>query len=331
MEQPRYLRRLLNQKILLIIGVVVAIAAGLLAGFTVKDGQIESRVVRTYTASSTVLLSSSQPNYLQVEIPGTTQALPQPSDTAAPAPEVVVTEATPVNLSSSAIILAYLAASDEVVDTVASEIGGLEEGDAVTAVRRTTQPAGDEEFGGRLELPIIDIIGVSTSPDRAELIAAEATSVFSDIVVREQTQWGVPEDVRLVLDEVNEPVAGEGEGSNPAIPIIVVALGVLLFFIALALVIEAIREGRRRRRIAADDVEAEAAEPTTDAEPDAEEHDRRDDDHDRSEAELDTVMSPSAEESARRSSRRRSHSEEPTDRVDTLLSEHDDASTSSRS
>ncbi|GAA2081722.1 hypothetical protein [Microbacterium hatanonis] len=266
MEQPRYVRRLLNQKILLIIGLVVAVAAGLLAGFTIKDGAIESRVERTYQASSTVLLTSAQPTYFQVEIPGSTQALPQPSASAAPDQQVVVTESTPIDLSGNAIILAYLASSDEVVDSVASEVGGLEDGEAITAVRRTTQPAGDEQFGGRLELPIIDIVGVSTSPARAELLAAEATSVFSDIVLREQTEWGVPEDVRLVLDEVNAPVAGEGEGSNPAIPIVVVAVGVLLLFIALALIIEAVRDRRRRAGDDADDTDDAyaTAEPVAD-------------------------------------------------------------------
>lgn len=244
MEQPTYVRRLLKQKVLLIIGIVVSIACGLLAGFTVVDGQVQSRVVKTFTASSTVLLTTPDPDILQTQIPGVAETIP--TDGSGQPQEIVVREPTPLNLSESAIILAYLASSDEVLDAVAASIGGFEDGDAVTAVRRTTQPAGDERFGGRLTLPIIDITGVSTSAERAELIAAEATIAFNDLVVARQNEWEVPEDIRLTLDELNAPTADEGEGSNPAIPVIVVTAGVFLLFIALALLIEAIRDRRRR-------------------------------------------------------------------------------------
>ncbi|KAA9132914.1 hypothetical protein [Microbacterium caowuchunii] len=244
MEQPVYLRRLRAQKTLLIIGAVVALVAGLLAGFTIRDGGIAFRADRTYAASATVLLTSPTPDYFQTQVPETTQALPQTTDGAV-AEELIVQEASPIDLSGTAIILAYLASSDEIAEQVAENIGGFADGDAITAVRRTTQPGGDERFGGRLTLPIIDIVGVSTSGERAETIAAEATAVFADYVEDSQRKWGVPEDIRLVLDELNAPVAGTGEGSNPAIPIVVVTLGVFVLFIALALVVGAVRDRRR--------------------------------------------------------------------------------------
>lgn len=264
MEQPTYLRRLLKQKTLLIIGFVVALVAGLLAGFTIVDGQIEPRAARTFTASSTILLTSPQPQYFQTEIPETTQALPQPQDPAQPAQELIVQAATPLDLADSAIILAYMASSDEIADAVEEAVGGFEEGDAITAVRRTTQPAGDERFGGRLTLPIIDIVGTAGSAARAESIATEATAAFAALVEDQQIEWGVAEDIRLTLDELNVPVADSGEGSNPAIPVIVVTVGVFLLFIAAALIIEAIRDRRRRAEAAADadDEDADAAEPT---------------------------------------------------------------------
>lgn len=257
MEQPTYLRRLLNQKILLAIGFVVAIVAGLLAGFTVDDGAVELRTQRTYTASATVLLSSPQPDYFQTEIPGSTEALPLPQE-GQPTQELIVQEATPINLSDTAIILAYLAASDEVSEAVEQNLGGFETGESVTAVQRTTQPPGDETFGGRLSLPIINIVGVSTSAERSELISAEAQSVFAELIAERQDEWGVAEDIRLTLDELNAPVADEGQGSNPAIPIIVVAFGVFLLFIALALIIEAVRDRRRRADTDDDDVDGDA-------------------------------------------------------------------------
>jgi hypothetical protein len=102
-----------------------------------------------------------------------------------------------------------------------------------------------------LQLPIIAIVGTSTSAARAELIAAEATNAFSDLIVAQQNEWGIAEDIRLTLDELNAPVAGDPEGGNPAIPVIVVTVGIFLLFIALALIIEAVRD--RRRRASSDD------------------------------------------------------------------------------
>jgi len=248
MQQPTYLRRLLNQKVLLIIGFVIALVAGLIAGFTITDGQIEPRATRTFMASSTVLLTAPQNDLFQTEIPGTAQVIPEGTD---PATVQEVSAPIPVDLTNSAILLAYLASSDEIVDATAAAVGGFEDGDGVTAVRRTTQPAGDEQFGGRLQLPIIAIVGTSTSAARAELIAAEATTAFSDLIVAQQNEWGIAEDIRLTLDELNAPVAGEPEGGNPAIPVIVVTVGIFLLFIALALIIEAVRD--RRRRASGDD------------------------------------------------------------------------------
>jgi hypothetical protein len=243
MQQPTYLRRLLNQKILLIIGFVIALVAGLIAGFTITDGQIEPRATRTFMASSTVLLTAPQNDLFQTEVPGTAQVIPEGTD---PATVQEISAPIPVDLTNSAILLAYLASSDEIVDATAAAVGGFEDGDAVTAVRRTTQPGGDEQFGGRLELPIIAIVGTSTSAARAELIAAEATNAFSDLVVAQQDAWGIAPEIRLTLDELNAPVAGEPEGGNPAIPVIVVTVGVFLLFIALALIIETVRDRRRR-------------------------------------------------------------------------------------
>jgi len=264
MEQPTYVRRLLNQKVLLIIGFVVAVVAGLLAGFTIVDGEVQPRAARVYTASSTILLSSPQPDYFQVEIPETTQALPQPVEGEVQQ-ELIVNPATPINLSDSAIILAYMASSDLIADAVAAEIGGFADGESVVAVQRTTPPTGTERFPGRLSLPIIEIAGTANSAERAELIAATATAAFAAYVEQQQTEWGVAEDIRLVLDQLNAPVADSGEGSNPVIPVIVVAFGVFLLFIALALIIEAIRDRRRVRRSAPDQQDdSDSTDSTTD-------------------------------------------------------------------
>lgn len=260
MERPIYLQRLLRQKVLLIVGLVVAIAAGLLAGFTIVDGEVVPRATRTYTAGTTILLARPNPEIYQVEIPGQTQVL-TPEQIAQQQTQVVVQEPSPINLSSTAVIMAYLASSDAITDAVATQVGGLEPGDGISAVSRTTQPPGDEEFPGRLSLPIVDVMAVSTSAARAELLSDAATVAFQTMVLDEQNARGVPENIRLTLDVLNAPVADEGEGSNPAIPVVIVAVGVFLLFLAAALIIEAIRDRRRR---AARPQQAEAVADETD-------------------------------------------------------------------
>lgn len=252
MDQPVYLRRLLRQKVLLIIGAVVAIIAGLLAGFTIQNGEIVPRADKVYTASGTVLLTSPNPQYFQVEVPGVTQALPAAGDPAA-AQELIVQESTPINLASNAIVLAYLASSDQITADVESVVGELSDGEAIAAVSRTTQPTGDETFPGRLTLPLLDIAATALSPDRAEELASAATTAFETMVTTSQDELGVAEDIRLNLDVLNVPVADEGEGSNPAIPVVVVAVGVFLLFVAAALIIEAVRDRRRTKNGEPDD------------------------------------------------------------------------------
>lgn len=252
MDQPVYLRRLIEQKYILIVGVLVALVAGFYAGFSVVDGKVVSRAEKTYAASATLLLMAPQPDYFQVQIPAETETVPVVTDADGNPvqQDLIVTksEARPINLADSAIIQAYMASSDEIANAVALEIGAFGDGEAITAVRRTTQPNGDERFGGRLELPILEIAGMSTSPERAELIATKATDAFRAMVTLRQREWGVAEDNRLVLNELNAPVAKEVDGSNPAIPSIVVGFGVFLLFIALALIVGSIREYQRKRR-----------------------------------------------------------------------------------
>lgn len=252
MDQPVYLRRLIEQKYILIVGALIALVAGFYAGFSVVDGKVVSRADKTYAASATLLLMAPQPDYFQVQIPAETETVPVVTDAEGnPVQQdliVTKTEARPINLADSAIIQAYMASSDEIADAVALEIGAFEDGEAITAVRRTTQPNGDERFGGRLELPILEIAGTSTSPERAELIATKATEAFRAMVAQRQREWGVAEDNRIVLNELNAPVAEEVDGSNPAIPSIVVGFGVFLLFVALALIVGSTREHLRKRR-----------------------------------------------------------------------------------
>lgn len=235
METPHYLQILWAYKWLVLIGVVVAAAAALLAGFTISNGQIVSRAQGTYSAATTVMLESQQPTLFQSEIAG--QAL---SPTAAP-PQAQ-------NLSASAVLYAYLASSDQIKKQVESVIGNFSDTDALTAVSRTTQPAGSELFPGRLQLPVIDIVGTAATPARASAIARTADVQFRDYVTAQQKKANIPDANRVSLATLQVKPPVQAAGSNPAIPVVVAGAGVFLAFIALIFIIHGARTSRNEKR-----------------------------------------------------------------------------------
>ncbi|QAY69509.1 hypothetical protein [Xylanimonas protaetiae] len=231
MDVPRYLEVLWTHRRLLLAGAVVAVLAGLLAGFTLQGGRVVSRAVHSYSASTTVLVGSpSQPLY-QAQVPGQT---------------VTQGQTAPVqkDLTQAAVVYAYVVAGAQVRKTVEDQLGPLADDEQITALRRTTQPGGDETFPGRMSLPILDVVGVSSDPDRAEAISAAATDAFVNEVEGQQDAVAMPKDERVELSRLDAEPATEADASNPAIPVVVTAGGVLLVFVALAFILENARQRR---------------------------------------------------------------------------------------
>ena len=96
-ETPKYLQTLWSYKWLLAFGLIVAIVAAFFAGFTITNGQVESRAVKSYTAGTTVLVTSQTDTLYQAQIPA------QPIEQGVSAPE-------PLDLSASTQIYAYIVA-----------------------------------------------------------------------------------------------------------------------------------------------------------------------------------------------------------------------------
>ena len=70
METPKYLQTLWSYKWLLAFGLIVAIIAAFFAGFTITNGQVESRAVKTFSAGTTVLVTSPSDTLYQAQVPG---------------------------------------------------------------------------------------------------------------------------------------------------------------------------------------------------------------------------------------------------------------------
>jgi len=235
METPKYLQTLWNYKWLLAFGLVVSVVAAFFAGFTITNGQVESRAVKSYTASTTVLVTSPNDTLFQAQIPGQTI-------------EEGVTAPEPLDLASATQIYAYLVSGMEIRTEVEASTGPLDEDtESITAIRRTTQPAGDERFPGSLKLPVLQIVGTAQTAERAEELSSTATDVFVDYVGDQQETKQIPPEDRVQLEVLGYGPAVADETSNPAIPIVVTGFAVFLGFVALAFVLAAIRSNRGKR------------------------------------------------------------------------------------
>jgi hypothetical protein len=272
METPKYLQVLWNYKWLLAFGLLVAIVAGFFAGFAIVNGQVESRAVRSFSAGTTVLVTSPSDTLYQAQVPG------REIQEGITAPE-------PLDLSQSAQIYAYIVTGARIRDAVEAEVGALDDDtETITAIRRTTQPAGDERFPGSLKLPVLEIVGTGATEARAEDISAAATTAFLTYVTDEQAAKQIAEENRVMLEVLKEGKAVEAETSNPAIPVVVTGVAA---FVALAFIIAGLRSDRAKRKAKKEATgtprrgrrEAEPAEtvpddePEASAEPDAEEAD----------------------------------------------------------
>ena len=237
MEIPKYLQILWNSKWLLLIGLLVAATAGFFAGFKIEDGEVVPRAEQIYISSKTVLISSQTQPLYQAVIPG--QPLVEGQ-----------TQPTDVDLTSKAIIYAYLVSGKDMRGAVEDSIGDLADTEQLTALRRTTQPGGDEAFPGRYSLPIIEVVGTSTVPDRAEEISTTATASFLAQVVADQDAQQIPPTDRVVLSVIDASPPKAVEGSNPMIPVVVAFLGVFLLFVAAAFIIAGAKSSRAKKKAA---------------------------------------------------------------------------------
>jgi hypothetical protein len=249
MEVPAYLKVLWAYKWLLLVGFVVALVAGFFAGYSVGPGGLMPRAVTSYTATNTIVVTSAKDTLYQAEVPA------QKIREGYTAPQTI-------DLSNTAVIYAYIISGSKLRDTVAAQVGQLDpEIESVTAVRRTTQPGGNERFPGNVRLPVIDVIATAVTPERAETLATATTQAFFAYVTAEQDARHLSKDRRVNLQLTNVGLPLPVELANPNAPVVITAFGVLVAVIALIFAIHGIRTSRTRKRAARTWAKAAGGEP----------------------------------------------------------------------
>ncbi len=228
-------RALRRNKLLAAVGTLLAICAGFLAGYSIDStGGIEPRTPPVYSGASTVFLSNPGLSIYAAQLGGTTEADP------AAVPENV-------NLASLASIYAWVVTGDAIRERTEAIVGEFGEGESLSAVRRTTQPAGDERFASNNQLPIFDVITTATSAERAVEIAEGATQVFLDYVVEQQEASGIAPERRVDVRVLRQASAVLADGGSSLMSSALVG-GVVLFVSFLLIVYRTNAAEVRRRR-----------------------------------------------------------------------------------
>lgn len=219
-----------RHKLLVVIGIAVALVAALLAAFKLENGGVVPRTQVEYRASTHVLVSDPVSVFS--------------SRNAASAIPDGMSAATARDLASLTVVYAYLASSDELLALVEEQIGALGPDEELTAQQRTTQPT-SETNTGTYRLPILDIMGTSPDPARAQEISRTAATIFQTYALTQQDAAAVPAEARVQLPIIDERRAAPIDGTNPALPVVAVLIGVLLAFLALVFAVDNAQTSRR--------------------------------------------------------------------------------------
>lgn len=228
-----------RHKLLLVIGLLVAGLAAFGTAFRVETGTLAPRTITEYQAPTQVLVSDPTSVFSTKSAP---QTLVEGQAAAASR-----------DLASATVVYAYLVSSGVIQDLVEAQIGELGKHESISAVQRTTQPTATTNTG-TYRLPILEIVGQAASPQRSEEISRTATAVFTAFAIQQQTDANVSADTRVQLTVIKEGDAAPIDGTNPALPIVAVGIGVLLAFIALIFAVDNSRANRRTALVAAADV-----------------------------------------------------------------------------
>jgi hypothetical protein len=235
-----------RHRLLLVFGIIVAIGAALFTGFRLETGTLAPRSQVEYRASTQLLVSDP------VSVFSTRSA-----------PQVLTDGTTPAaarDLSALTVVYAYLASSDELLAQVEGEIGELGPKESLTAAQRTTQPTSTTNTG-TYRLPILDIMGTSPDPQRAEEISRTAAKLFQAFAAAQQDAAAVSDDARVQLPTIDERAALPVDGTNPMLPVVAVGIGVLLAFIALIFAVDNARASRREQAAARQPIRSPQAAP----------------------------------------------------------------------
>jgi hypothetical protein len=207
-----YFRVIWRFRLLVLAGLVLAIALAFLAMVRITSEGITYREPQTWSSKARLFVT-------QKGFPWG-RAVTQDETTAAPD-----------RFTSLAVLYAQFAESDEVKAIMRRD--GPVKGEVQASP--VVSPSGD------FSLPLIDVIGMSTDPVTAESITARATRAILEYLGQQQDEANVPEKDRVIVQVVAQPEQAQLLESRPLTRPIVVYLVTLFGTIGLAFILHNLR------------------------------------------------------------------------------------------
>ena len=227
MDLRLYLRVLARHKLVLVVGLVLALVLAVLSYYRVDaigmPPSLEPRKAEIWQSQASVFLTESgfpagrRTNPLVTkQVGGQTVTVPRYN--------------APGSFTGLSPLYARLAVSDEVRRRIAKKGPPFGQFTAAPSVEGTS--------GLQVPLPIVSLFGKATSANGARVTVARGLAVFLTYVAERQSAAGIPKNQRVQLRVLNAPQpAVLLEPRKKTLPI-VVFLGVMIAAIAIAFVLE---------------------------------------------------------------------------------------------
>jgi hypothetical protein len=145
-----------------------------------------------------------------------------------------VPDGTDTRFAGLANIYADLASSDP-IRRIIRRMGPLSQTETIQGYPTTS--AVDQS----VVLPLVNVSATATSPTRAFLLTERASAALRSYIEQQQSVNGIPQERRIILDEVKRPQDAKlVSGRSKTLPI-VVFITVMMAFIGLAFMLENVR------------------------------------------------------------------------------------------
>ncbi len=238
-----YARALLRFWWLLLIGLVVAVAAGIMAvykvDFSTSPPTLTEREQPSYSAQGRLLITDQSDSHLRTAI---TQLQAVTAD-ADGTPRLLPVTAPPDagTLVALANLYPSLIESDQVAK-VREDAYGTNDGEIkAQALHAIASPS---RFAPS-RIPVIQLIAVADSPKKAIDLVSHTTTAFNTWLGRSQQQHGIKRSQRVVVLPLQTPKAAEEfGGASSTLPVLVFGV-VLMGFVALAFLFDRMFPRRR--------------------------------------------------------------------------------------
>ena len=226
MDLALYARVLWRFRLLVVLGLLLAVTLALLSIVRVSTDGLTYRQQEQWVSRAMLLITEPQfpegRSVFEQSIPPV--STDEPQTYAAPF-------ANPDRFVALANLYSQLATSD-VVRRILLEDGRLN--GAIEAAPVAT-------VNGAASLPLLSIGGIATTPQQARVLAKRAVAGFLAYLEREQQRSKIPAQQRVVLDVVKQPTAGELLKGRPKTLPVIVFMTVMLAVCGIAFALENIR------------------------------------------------------------------------------------------